>query len=171
MTKVLIADDHPVVRAGLKELLSGAFGKLAFTEAKTAQETIEMASKEEWSLVILDVTHVTADVALACVAALHPDVQIVVASLDRNEIDVYRMSPDGLAREAELPSLLALPSEACRSRPQWHSGSELPGVDRPPPTCISPSRTHGRTISAGSRAVYRGEPRCTSRARCCLAHA
>ena len=56
MTKILIADDHPVVRAGLKELLSGAFGKLAFTEAKTAQETIEMASKEEWSLVILDVS-------------------------------------------------------------------------------------------------------------------
>ena len=56
MTKVLIADDHPVVRAGLKELLSGAFGKLTFSEAKTAQETIEMASKEEWSLVILDVS-------------------------------------------------------------------------------------------------------------------
>ncbi len=56
MTKILIADDHPVVRAGLKELLSGAFGKLTFTEAKTAQETIEMASKEEWSLVILDVS-------------------------------------------------------------------------------------------------------------------
>ena len=56
MTKILIADDHPVVRAGLKELLSGAFGKLTFTEAKTAQETIEMASKEEWSLVIPDVS-------------------------------------------------------------------------------------------------------------------
>ena len=56
MTKILIADDHPVVRAGLKELLSGAFGKLTFSEAKTAQETIEMASKEEWSLVILDVS-------------------------------------------------------------------------------------------------------------------
>jgi len=56
VTKILIADDHPVVRAGLKELLSGAFGKLTFTEAKTAQETIEMASKEEWSLVILDVS-------------------------------------------------------------------------------------------------------------------
>jgi len=56
VNKILIADDHPVVRAGLKELLSGAFGKLTFTEAKTAQETIEMASKEEWSLVILDVS-------------------------------------------------------------------------------------------------------------------
>jgi len=56
VTKILIADDHPVVRAGMKELLSGAFGKLTFTEAKTAQETIEMASKEEWSLVILDVS-------------------------------------------------------------------------------------------------------------------
>ena len=56
MTKILIADDHPVVRAGLKELLSGAFGKLTFTEAKTAQEALEMASKEEWSLAILDVS-------------------------------------------------------------------------------------------------------------------
>ena len=56
MNKILIADDHPVVRAGLKELLSGAFGKIAFAEAKTAQEALEMASKEEWSLAILDVS-------------------------------------------------------------------------------------------------------------------
>jgi two-component system invasion response regulator UvrY len=40
----------------LKELLSAAFGKAAFTEAKTAQETMEQVLKEDTSLVILDVS-------------------------------------------------------------------------------------------------------------------
>lgn len=56
MTKILIADDHPVVRAGLKELLTGALGKVAFAEAKTALEALEQVGKEDWSLVILDVS-------------------------------------------------------------------------------------------------------------------
>jgi len=56
VTKILIADDHPVVRAGLKELLTGALGKVAFAEAKTALEALEQVGKEDWSLVILDVS-------------------------------------------------------------------------------------------------------------------
>ncbi|PYU98849.1 MAG: DNA-binding response regulator, partial [Acidobacteria bacterium] len=51
-----MADDHPVVRAGLKELLTGALGKVAFAEAKTALEALEQVGKEDWSLVILDVS-------------------------------------------------------------------------------------------------------------------
>ena len=56
MTKILIADNHPVVREGLKELLTGALGKVAFAEAKTALEALEQVGKEDWSLVILDVS-------------------------------------------------------------------------------------------------------------------
>ena len=53
--KVLIADDHEVVRQGLKQLLTDAFGPLIFGEAANAAETCARAWKEKWDLVILDI--------------------------------------------------------------------------------------------------------------------
>ena len=54
--RILIADDHPVVRRGLKETLSEAFSRVTFGEAKTAQETVETVGRENWDVVILDIS-------------------------------------------------------------------------------------------------------------------
>lgn len=48
--------DRPVVRMGLIELISGAFEKVTFSEAKTAQEVLEQVRKHDWGLVILDIS-------------------------------------------------------------------------------------------------------------------
>jgi len=54
--KILIADDHAVFRRGLKETLSEAFPKVVFGEAQTAQETFELAQREDWNVIILDIS-------------------------------------------------------------------------------------------------------------------
>jgi two-component system, NarL family, invasion response regulator UvrY len=54
--RILIADDHAVFRRGLKETLADAFSKVAFGEAKTAQETLESVRSSEWDVLILDVS-------------------------------------------------------------------------------------------------------------------
>lgn len=54
--RVLIADDHAVFRRGLKETLAEAFSRAAFGEAKTAQETLEHVRRQDWDLVILDIS-------------------------------------------------------------------------------------------------------------------
>jgi len=55
MKRVLIADDHEIVRRGLKDLLSDAFGKVKIGEARTAQETLDLAQSQEWDMVLLDI--------------------------------------------------------------------------------------------------------------------
>jgi len=55
MTRVLIADDHEVVRRGLRQILEDALGKLKIWEAKTAQEAIDLAIKQPFDLVLLDI--------------------------------------------------------------------------------------------------------------------
>jgi DNA-binding NarL/FixJ family response regulator len=55
MTRVLIADDHEVVRRGLKQILEDALGKLKVFEAKTGQEAIDLAMKQPFDLVLLDI--------------------------------------------------------------------------------------------------------------------
>jgi two-component system, NarL family, invasion response regulator UvrY len=54
--RVLIADDHAVFRRGLKETLAEAFSRVAFGEANTAQETLEHVRRQDWDLVILDIS-------------------------------------------------------------------------------------------------------------------
>src|SRR5882672_9516674 len=54
--RVLIADDHAVFRRGLRETLAEAFSKLTFGEAKTAQETVDFVSRQDWEIVILDIS-------------------------------------------------------------------------------------------------------------------
>lgn len=53
MTQVLIVDDHPVVRRGLKEVLQ-AEEDLELSEASNAHEALELMKQESFGLVILD---------------------------------------------------------------------------------------------------------------------
>src|SRR2546430_1263324 len=55
MIHALIADDHAVVRRGLKELLTDS-GRIAVEgEAGTARETLEKVRERDWDVLILDI--------------------------------------------------------------------------------------------------------------------
>ena len=54
--RILIADDHAVVRHGLKQILADAFKRAVFGEAANSQEALERVWKEPWDVVILDLT-------------------------------------------------------------------------------------------------------------------
>lgn len=55
MTRVLIADDHTIVRHGLSQILTREFGKIKIGEAKNASEATDLLMKEKWDLVLLDI--------------------------------------------------------------------------------------------------------------------
>jgi DNA-binding NarL/FixJ family response regulator len=55
MTRVLIADDHEIVRHGLREILTTRLGKVIVSEAKDAREAIDLLIKSDWDLVLLDI--------------------------------------------------------------------------------------------------------------------
>jgi two-component system invasion response regulator UvrY len=56
MIKILIADDHAVVREGLKMILSQAPDMVVVDEASTGQEVIEKIYKNNLNLVVLDIS-------------------------------------------------------------------------------------------------------------------
>lgn len=53
--RILIVDDHTVVRQGVKRVLNDAFPKALFSEAANAAEALSIARKEPLSLVVMDV--------------------------------------------------------------------------------------------------------------------
>lgn len=56
MIRILIADDHPILRRGLKEILMRELKEVICGEAGTAQEVLSQVQKQDWDVVILDVT-------------------------------------------------------------------------------------------------------------------
>lgn len=56
MIRVLIADDHPIVRAGLRGLLEAQPGIEVVGEAETGEEVIDRARTSRPDVVLLDVT-------------------------------------------------------------------------------------------------------------------
>jgi two-component system, NarL family, invasion response regulator UvrY len=55
MSKVLIVDDHAVVRAGLRQFLEADRNITQIGEAGTGAETADRLREERWDLVILDI--------------------------------------------------------------------------------------------------------------------
>jgi DNA-binding NarL/FixJ family response regulator len=54
--RVLLADDHALVRRGLRELLTDAFPEAQCAEAATGEDAVEQAGRESFDLVILDIS-------------------------------------------------------------------------------------------------------------------
>jgi len=54
--KFLLADDHAIVRRGVRQLLEEAWPAAVFGEAATAQQALEHVWKEPWSVALLDIT-------------------------------------------------------------------------------------------------------------------
>jgi two-component system, NarL family, invasion response regulator UvrY len=53
--KILIADDHPAIRRGVRNILSGEFPDAEFGEATDAAEAIQQLQSAAWDVVILDI--------------------------------------------------------------------------------------------------------------------
>ena len=56
MVKILMADDHPIVRQGLKHLLAEELEEVDFREAQNSNEVLELARGHDFDIVMLDIT-------------------------------------------------------------------------------------------------------------------
>jgi two-component system invasion response regulator UvrY len=55
MIKILIVDDHPIVRQGLKQIVAEECDMQVLGEAPDAQGVIALVQRQAWDIVILDV--------------------------------------------------------------------------------------------------------------------
>lgn len=55
MLNIIIADDHTVVRHGLKEILTRELGRVKIAEARDAREATDLLVQEKWDLILLDI--------------------------------------------------------------------------------------------------------------------
>jgi two-component system, NarL family, invasion response regulator UvrY len=56
MSRILLIDDHAVVRDGIKRMVDDPVGSFTFGEADTPQSALRLASEQDWDVVILDIS-------------------------------------------------------------------------------------------------------------------
>src|SRR5437868_5572868 len=56
VAKVLIVDDHEVVRDGVKKILEEQPGEMTFGEASTGQEALKLVREQDWDVAVLDLS-------------------------------------------------------------------------------------------------------------------
>src|SRR5882672_550809 len=56
MKRILLIDDHEVVRAGLKRIFDKQPGTATFGEASTAPEALQHAREQDWDVAVLDLS-------------------------------------------------------------------------------------------------------------------
>lgn len=108
---VLLADDHAVVRRGLRQILSDAFPGSQFVEAGTGAEVLSHIAKQKCSVLLLDVNmpgrsglEVLKDVKRSC-----PDLPVIVLSVqpeDQYAVRCLRAGASGFLNKDAAPEEL-----------------------------------------------------------------
>jgi len=83
MIRVLIADDHAILRSGLKEILMREFDGAICGEAENAREVLDQVERDTWDLVLLDVSMPgpSGIDVLRDLQRLHPKLPVLVLSM------------------------------------------------------------------------------------------
>jgi two-component system invasion response regulator UvrY len=56
MIKILVADDHPIVRRGLKQIIADSPGMVVTGEASNGQKVLDQVQKNDYDVVLLDIS-------------------------------------------------------------------------------------------------------------------
>jgi len=96
--KILIVDDHPIVRAGLKRLLA-AEPEIEVREAASGREALSVFREQRPTLVILDLNlpGIGGLEVLARLKAVDPDARVLVLSMHDDETHITRALRAGAA--------------------------------------------------------------------------
>ncbi|HTP38808.1 MAG TPA: response regulator transcription factor [Steroidobacteraceae bacterium] len=111
MTRVLIADDHAVVRAGLRQFLETEPGIKEIAEAASGSETLDQLRTQKSDLLLLDINmpdRSGLDI-LKQVRATHPDTRVLVLSgfpERQYAVNVLRAGASGFLSKESAPDEL-----------------------------------------------------------------
>jgi len=111
MIKVLIADDHAIVREGLKQILSDIPDMKVFGEAGSGDEALQLIRNERWHIMLLDIAMPGKNVLELIKLAKHqsPHLPILILSMypeDQYAVRMLRAGADGYLTKESAPEQL-----------------------------------------------------------------
>lgn len=121
--RILIVDDHPVVRAGLRGMLSGQPDFEVLGEASNGAEAVDQTRRLSPNVVLMDLRMPEMDgvTAIAKIKARHPEVQILVLTTYDSDSDILPAIESGatgyLLKDAPREELFQAIRAAAQGKP------------------------------------------------------
>jgi len=111
MLRILLADDHAVVRHGVKQILADAYAGATFGEAQNAHELLEMVGGKSWDIVVLDLNMPGGNglEALKQIKLDHPQLPVLILSMypeDQYAVRTIRAGAAGYLNKESAPEEL-----------------------------------------------------------------
>lgn len=111
MLKILIADDFPLFRRGVKDLLSDGLGAVTFGECGNTHDLLELVRRKKWDVVILDISMpgTTGTDALKQVKVECQRLPVIVLSMhpeDQYAVRMFKAGADAYLTKASAPEEL-----------------------------------------------------------------
>ena len=99
MIRVLLADDHSLVRAGIRSLLGAMADVQVVAEAASGEEALELAARQQPDVVLMDIAMkgITGLEAAARMRETQPAVRVVILSMHSGEEYVLKALRAGAA--------------------------------------------------------------------------
>jgi DNA-binding NarL/FixJ family response regulator len=99
MIRVLLADDHSLVRAGIRSLLGAMADVEVVGEAASGEEALQLAARQQPDVVLMDIAMkgITGLEAAARMRETHPAVRVVILSMHSGEEYVLQALRAGAA--------------------------------------------------------------------------
>ena len=113
MLRILIADDHSMIRQGLKQVLSEEFPQATIVECSTGHGILEAVNSHSLDIVILDIHFPDKNglEILKEIKAMHPNLPVVVLSLhsqDQYGIRVLKAGGSAYLTKESAPEELVI---------------------------------------------------------------
>jgi two-component system response regulator NreC len=112
-TKVLLVDDHTIVRQGIKALLDTQEGIEVVGEAEDGREAIEKAKQMAPNVIVIDITmpNLNGIEATRQIKKINPEMKVLVLSVHDNEEYIHRILQAGasgyLLKESAVSELVS----------------------------------------------------------------
>jgi DNA-binding NarL/FixJ family response regulator len=97
--KILVVDDHAIVRDGLKQAVADKFPQATCADARNGREALEQLGQSQWDVMLLDITmpgQSGLDV-LKQVKVLQPDLKVLVLTMHPEDQYAVRVLKAGAA--------------------------------------------------------------------------
>jgi two-component system, NarL family, invasion response regulator UvrY len=128
MIRVLIADDHAIVREGLKQIVADTQDVVVAGEAANGHEVLEYARREDCDVVLLDIAMPGKDglSTLKDLRALKPHLPVLVLSMypeDQYAVRVLKAGASGYLTKESAPEELVAAIRKVSTRGKYISRS------------------------------------------------
>lgn len=97
MTRIVIAEDHALIRTALRTMLAQSEGIEVVAEAETGAEAVRAVALHRPDMVVMDITMpmMTGLEAAAAIAAQHPETRLLALSMHKGEEYLHQALQSG----------------------------------------------------------------------------